>query len=119
MPGKTIQRIPAEGRVETIVYPWVFFPHQHLYEKGKFKLTHLVLPPFQKACSERLCSCSYHDEQGDVCRPQSFETFRPIGGPPVVERGAGDIEPAWRVNVQLPIDEVLIAFTLQCWGAVT
>lgn len=36
-----------------------------------------------------------------------------------MERGAGDIEPAWRVNVELPIDEVLIAFTLQCWGAVT
>lgn len=113
MPGEAIQRIPAEGRVETIVYPWVFFPHQHLYGKGKFKLTHLVLPPFR-----RLCSSSYHDEEGDICRPQSFETFRSIGGPSVVERGAGDTEPAWRVNAQLPIDEVLIAFTLQRWDAV-
>lgn len=58
---------------------------------------------------------SYHDNQGYVCGPQSFKSFWPISGPPVVEGGTCNIEPTWRVNGQLPIDIVLVPFTLQHW----
>lgn len=33
-----------------------------------------------------------------------------------MECGACDIEPAWCVNGQLPIDKVLVTFTLQHWN---
>lgn len=58
---------------------------------------------------------SYHDNQGHVCWPQSFKSFWCISGPPVVEGSTGNIKPAWRVNGQLPIDIVLVPFTLQHW----
>lgn len=57
----------------------------------------------------------HHDNQGYVCWSQSFKSFRPVGGPPVVEGGTSNIEPARRVDGQLPIDEVLVPFTLQHW----
>lgn len=62
-----------------------------------------------------LSALSYHDHQGYVCWPQSFKSFRPISGPPVVEGGTCNIEPTWSVNGQLPIDKVLVPFTLQHW----
>lgn len=83
MPGKTHKRIPVQWGVETIVDPRVLLPHQH------------------------------HDYQGYVCWSQSFKSFWAVSGPPVVESGTGNIEPAWRVDGQLPIDKVLVPFTLQ------
>lgn len=58
---------------------------------------------------------SYHDNQGYVGRPQGFESLWSISGPPVVEGGARNIEPARRVDGQLPVDEILVSFTLQHW----
>ena len=55
---------------------------------------------------------SYHDNQGHVCWPQSFKSLWSVSGPPVVEDGPADIKPTRRVNGQLPIDEVLVPFTL-------
>lgn len=57
----------------------------------------------------------HHDYQGHVGRPQSFQGFGAVCGTPVVEDGPGDVEPARRVDGQLPVDEVLVAFALQHW----
>ena len=58
---------------------------------------------------------SYQDDQGHVCRPQSFKSFWPIRGTSVVEGGTGNIEPARRVYGQLAIDKILVPFTFQHW----
>lgn len=83
MPGKPSQRFPVQWRIEAIVDPWVLLSHQH------------------------------HDNQGYICWPQSFKSFWSVSGSPVVKGGAGNVEPAWSVNGQLPIDKVLVPFTLQ------
>lgn len=83
MPGKAGQRIPIQRGVETIVDPWVLFPHQD------------------------------HDDKGHVRWSKSFKSFWSVSGPPVVEGGTSNIESARRVNGQLPIDKVLVPFTLQ------
>lgn len=114
MPGKATQRIPVQRRVETIVDSWVLLPHQHLNIQTTKHLTlHNDEHVFQ-TCVGVSFHC-YHDNQGYVCRPQSFKSFWSVSGPPVVEGGTGNIEPARRVNGQLPIDKVLVPFTLQHW----
>lgn len=107
MPGKTSQGIPVERRVKAVVDPRVLLPHQDL-NKDK----HSTLP---LNCSRPLTTLhgSYHDDQGHVGGPQSLESFGPIGGPPVVEGGTGDVEPARCVDGQVPVDEKLVPFILQ------
>lgn len=58
---------------------------------------------------------SYHDNQRYVCWPKSFEGFWPISGSPVMKDGTRDIEPAWCIDGELPIDKVLVSFTLKHW----
>jgi len=108
VPGEAGERLPAHGGVEAVVDPRVLLPHQNLNTHRPMRGT------FRKETFLRRCH-PHHDHQGDVGRPQSFEGLRPVGGPPVVEGGTGNIEPARCVNGQLPIDKILVSFTLQHW----
>lgn len=109
VPGEASQWIPVDWVVETIVDPWIFLSHQHLHTHFKI-LNKQIRDIFLKIGFGRVQS--HHDNKTHVCWPQSFQGFWSISGPPVVEHGAGDIESAWGVNGQLPIDKVLITFTL-------
>lgn len=113
VPGKANKRIPVQWGVKSIMDPWVLLPHQHLSRN-----TTKHLKQWWKCC----CFLNkdffsffffYHDNQRHVCWPQSFKSFRPISRPPVVEGGTRNSEPARRVNGQLPVNEVLVSFTLQ------
>lgn len=118
VPGKASQRIPVQWGVETIVDAWVLLPHQHLnMHTTKQKIN--MAQWWNYADLLRICFevsfHSYHDNQGHVCWPQSFKSFWCISGPSVVEGSTGNIKPSRRVNGQLPIDIVLVPFTLQHW----
>lgn len=117
VPGKGSQRIPVQWGVETKVDPWVLLPYQHLHmQPNIWRDTMMkIFGHLWRPVLSVLSALPYHDHQGYVCWPQSFKSFRPISGPPVVEGGTCNIEPTWSVNGQLPIDKVLVPFTLQHW----
>lgn len=113
MPGEASQRIPVQWGVEAIVDPWVLLPHQHLSTHTTKSLTAVDDKTVLEEHFFEVSFRSHHDDQGHVCWPQSFQSFWCVSGSPVVEGGTGNLEPARRVNGQLPVDEVLVPFTLQ------
>lgn len=108
VPGKTSQRFPVDRGVESIVDPWVLLSHQHLHSVRYS--TAIFLQPINDQSLR-----PYHDDKCHICWSKSFKCFWSISGSPVVEYGPGDIEPARRIDGQLPINEILVSFILQHW----
>lgn len=55
----------------------------------------------------------YHDNECHIGGPHRLQGLGLIGGSAVVESRPGDVEPARRVDGQLAVDEVLVAFAFQ------